>query len=207
MILSFQEQEKLLRKHKIKRPKTFFVSSLKELSENVKKVGFPLVLKISSRKHLHRTEVKGVFTNISSLKEAEETYRRLIKIKNIDGVLLQQQIDGYEFVIGLKEDEVFGKTIMFGSGGTMIEILKDVSFRLLPVDKKEIEKMIKEVKSSTLLGGFRKKEKIDLKEVINSISQVGQMSIAEDIKEADFNPVIINNQGVFFCDVKITKHD
>lgn len=203
MLLDFNSQEKLLKKYKLKTPPTLFVKKQSELVSFLKKTDYPVVLKIFSKKHLHRTEVGGVVNNIFNKKEAVNAFLKLSKIKDIDGVIVQKQIDGFEFVIGVKNDSVFGKTIMFGTGGTMIELFNDVTFRLLPISKKDTMEMLKEIKGSKLLDGFRGKEKIDKKNIIEALLGVNNLAINSDIKEADFNPVIINKKGSFFCDAKI----
>ncbi len=203
MLLDFSSQEKLLKKYKLKTPPTLLVKNQSELFSFIEKNNYPIVLKIFSTKHLHRTEVKGVIKNINTKKEALDAFLKLNKIKNIDGVIIQKQIDGFEFVIGIKNDTVFGKTIMFGTGGTMIELFNDVSFRLLPISKKDTNEMLDEVKGKKLLGGFRGKEKINKNIVIETLLNVNKFALHNDFKEVDFNPVIINSKGAFFCDAKI----
>ncbi len=203
MLLDFNSQEKILAKHKLKTPSTLLINKKSDLFSFIDKINYPVVLKIFSTKHLHRTEVDGVVKNIYNKKQAEEAFVRLTKIKNIDGVIVQKQIDGFEFVIGIKDDEVFGKTIMFGTGGTMIELFNDVSFRLLPISKKDGNEMIEEIKGSKLLSGFRGKDKIDKKIVIETLLNVSNFAVDNNFKEVDFNPVIINKKGCFFCDAKI----
>ncbi len=204
MLLDFSRQEKIFRDYSLKRPKTVLAKTFSEAKKAADKIKKPLVLKIYSQKHLHRTDVGGVVTGVESVQELKESYNRLMKIPAVQGVLIQEQIKGYEFVMGVKEDEVFGKFIMLGTGGVMVELFNDVSFKLLPFSKKDADEMLKEIKGSVLLKGFRGGEVIDEKILTDTLLNVGKMAVQEDIKDADFNPVIVNSRGAFFCDAKIS---
>lgn len=203
MILDFQKTEDILKEYGIKTPKTFFVSNKEELFLKAEELNFPLVLKISSKTVLHRKEVGGVFTNITKKEELEDSFNRLEKIKEKEGVLLQEQIKGVEFIVGAKEDSSFGTVVMLGTGGSMVEIFNDLSFRLAPVDKKEALEMIEEVKGKIMLEGFRGEEKLNKEDFADFLVKVSKLAFEKKVKELDFNPVIINKDGVFVCDVKI----
>ncbi len=203
MLLDFKSQEKLLAKYGLKTPLTLLAKKESEAVAFAEKIKYPAVMKVFSLKHLHRTEVKGVYTNILNKKDVKEAFAKLIKIKGVEGVIVQKQIDGFELVIGIKDDSVFGKTIMFGTGGTMVELFNDVTFRLLPISKKDGNEMIEEVKGRKLLDGFRGKDKIDKNIVIETLLNVSNFAVDNNFKEVDFNPVIVNKKGCFFCDAKI----
>ncbi len=203
MILNHKKREDLLSKYKLKRPKTFLV---REKSEAIKKaniIGFPVVAKISSDKHLHRTELDGVVIDIQTEKELEEAFERLSEIDDINGVIIQKQVEGVEFIVGAKKDDVFGSTIMLGTGGTMVELFEDVCFRIAPIKRREALEMIGEIKGRKLLNGFRGGPKIDKTELADILVKASKLAFEEDVKELDFNPVIGNEEGVYICDVKI----
>ena len=203
MILNHKKRENLLSKYNLKRPKTFLV---REKSEAIKKaniIGFPVVAKISSDTHLHRTELGGVVVNIENQQELEDAFQELSEIDDINGVIIQKQVGGVEFIVGSKRDQVFGSTIMLGTGGTMVELFEDVSFRVAPIQKEDAFEMIDEIKGKKLLDGFRGGPKIDKTELADILVKASQLAFEEDVQELDFNPVIGNEDGVYICDVKI----
>ncbi|MEA2092574.1 MAG: acetate--CoA ligase family protein [Patescibacteria group bacterium] len=203
MILGYQEQKEILTKYNLKTSDSFFIENKEQIYSAIEKIGFPLVMKISSRKHFHRTEVGGVFKNIKSRKEAEEVFNVLNKVSDIDGVVAEEQIDGAEFIVGVKNDPSFGKVIMLGSGGVMVEVFNDASFRVLPIKNEDALEMINEIKGRKFLEGFRGGEKIDKKIITDFLISVSSLAEEEKFDEVDFNPVIVNNKGAFICDVKI----
>ncbi len=203
MILGYQEQKEVLEKYNLETPDSFFIEKKEQLSLAIEKIGYPLVMKISSKKHLHRTEVGGVFKDIKSEKEAEEAFDSLSEISEIDGVVVEEQIKGVEFIVGVKDDPSFGKVLMLGSGGVMVEVFNDVSFRVLPIEKEDATEMINEIKGRKLLEGFRGNKAVDKKILNDFLISVSLLAEKEEFKEIDFNPVIVNNKGSFICDVKI----
>jgi acyl-CoA synthetase (NDP forming) len=203
MILGYREQKEVLEKYNLETPNSFFIEKKEQLSLAIEKIGYPLVMKISSKKHLHRTEVGGVFKDIKSKKEAEEAFDSLGEISEIDGVVIEEQIKGVEFIVGVKDDPSFGKVLMLGSGGVMVEVFNDVSFRVLPIEKEDATEMIDEIKGRKLLEGFRGNKAVDKKILNDFLISVSLLAEKENFKEIDFNPVIVNSKGSFICDVKI----
>jgi len=203
MILNHKKRENLLSKHNLKRPKTFLVKSKKEALKKADIIGFPVVAKISSKEHLHRTELGGVFVDINSKKRLEEVFDELSEIDGVEGVIIQKQIEGIEFIVGAKKDDVFGSTIMLGTGGTMVELFEDVSFRVAPIKKEDAFEMMDEIKGKKLLDGFRGGPEISKEELADLLVKASKLAFEEDIEELDFNPVIGNKDGLYICDVKI----
>jgi acyl-CoA synthetase (NDP forming) len=203
MILGYREQKEVLEKYNLETPNSFFIEKKEQLSLAIEKIGYPLVMKISSKKHLHRTEVGGVFKDIKSKKEAEEAFDSLGEISEIDGVVIEEQIKGVEFIVGVKDDPSFGKVLMLGSGGVMVEVFNDVSFRVLPIEREDATEMINEIKGRKLLEGFRGNKAVDKKILNDFLISVSLLAEKENFKEIDFNPVIVNSKGSFICDVKI----
>jgi acyl-CoA synthetase (NDP forming) len=203
MILGYREQKEVLEKYNLETPNSFFIEKKEQLSLAIEKIGYPLVMKISSKKHLHRTEVGGVFKDIKSKKDAEEAFDSLGEISEIDGVVIEEQIKGVEFIVGVKDDPSFGKVLMLGSGGVMVEVFNDVSFRVLPIEREDATEMINEIKGRKLLEGFRGNKAVDKKILNDFLISVSLLAEKENFKEIDFNPVIVNSKGSFICDVKI----
>lgn len=166
------------------------VKSEKDL-ENLE---FPYYIKISSGEH--KTEKKAVM----KCRNLEEAKKNLIFLKKNfkEDIVIQEAIDGVEMIIGLKEDRVFGRLILIGFGGTFVEVMKDVSFRALPVDKNEIEKMLSELK---FYGVLTKRKKYAVEEFINLVERTAKLNV----KEMDLNPVILNEKGAFIVDARINS--
>lgn len=140
-----------------------FATSKKEAGEIADRIGYPLVMKIMSDQIIHKSEAQGVVINVNTREEAEKTYielisrgKKIVTEEQIDGVFIAEQIEeGIEVILGIKRDPSFGPVVMFGLGGIFVEILKDVSFRVAPVNKEAALDMIKEIKASKMLQGAR----------------------------------------------------
>ncbi len=203
MILNYKKREELLKKYDLPRPPTKLVKNKREAISKANSMGYPVVAKISSDKHLHRTEMEGVIVGIKSDKELTEAFKRLIQVEDVEGVIIQKQINGVEFIVGAKNDPGFGPVVMFGTGGTLVELFKDVTFRVAPIDKKEAKKMIEEIKGKKLLEGFRSYEPMNKDELAEILAKTSRLAFEEKIEELDFNPVIANEKEILICDVKI----
>src|SRR3989338_11705053 len=120
---------------------------------------YPVVLKIISSKASHKTDIGGVKI-VNNKQELEKEFNLLIKLSkkkklHLEGILVQEYIKGREVIIGIKNDPSFGHAIMFGIGGIMVEILKDVTFRICPIEESDAESMIQELKTKKILYGIR----------------------------------------------------
>ncbi len=176
------------------------------------RIGFPVVMKISSPDILHKTDVGGVKLNINSAIAAEDAFteittniKRLMPDAFINGVIVSEMIKGgKEVILGATYDRTFGHMIMFGLGGIYVEVLKDVSFRIAPVSHSEAASMINEVKTSALLRGARGERPVDIEAIIEGILSVS--AIVTDfpmIRELDINPLMVMNRGAFAIDARI----
>jgi len=206
MILKFEEATKLLKKYKIPIIETRKIKKLEEVLNIGNKWGFPLVLKLDSKRILHKTDIGGVITNIQNKKELEEAWQKIKKAatKYKSDIIVQPYIKGKEVIIGAKRDPVFGGVVMFGLGGIFVELFKDVSFRIAPISKKEAKKMIGEIKGYQILKGYRGQKPVNidkLTEILVSISKLIQKE--KNIQEIDLNPVIVNQKKALVVDAKI----
>lgn len=198
MKLSWEKAKGLLIKYKIPVSKAYYINNENELRKLLKKVGFPCVLKIDSPKIIHRTEVGAVKINLYNLDEVKKAYNELKKFKA--KILIQEQVGGIEVIIGLKEDIVFGKVVLFGLGGVFVEALKDVSIRVCPITRKDALQMINEIKAHKIFEEFRG-IKIKKEVIINTLVKVSR--IKEKIKEMDINPFIVNNKTGKAVDIRV----
>ncbi len=184
-------------------PKQFFCKNEKQLEEALKKLKFPLVLKATGKEILHKSEIKGV-SIANSESEAKKEFKRLIKLKKCEKVLVQEFVKGIETILGIKYDETFGYVIAFGLGGVFVEVLKDFSMRICPISDQEAEEMLNEIKGKRVLEGFRG-IKIDRKKLLKVLVSMSKFAINYKIKEMDINPLICNEKGCYAVDVRIFK--
>ncbi len=203
MILSYQKQKEILLRYDIIEARSEIVLNKEDIESKTQEIGHPLVMKIASEKHLHRSEVGGVVLDVKNLDEAKKAFESLIKIEGVEGVIVQEKIDGAEFIVGGKIDKSFGPIVLLGSGGVMVEILDDVVFFAAPITREEGEKMIEKIKGKRLLEGFRGKEPFNKDYLVNLLLKTSKLIISKEVDEVEFNPVIINEKGAFVCDVKM----
>ncbi len=177
-----------------------------------RKIKENVVLKIVSPDILHKSDAHGVKLNLSSEKEVKNAFKQIIKsakVYNADadirGVLVAPMAPkGLEIIIGTKEDEQFGPVIMYGLGGIMVEIMKDVTFWVLPVSPTSCKKMISETNSSVLLDGVRGQKGYDKKTLRKLLSMCSELIESyPEIEEMDLNPVLLYAQGLDVVDARI----
>lgn len=193
-------------------PERGLARSPKEASAVAERIGFPVVMKISSPEVLHKTDIGGIKINISSDVAAEDAFieitsnvKRLMPDAFINGVMIYEMIKGgREVILGVTYDRTFGHMIMFGLGGIYVEVLKDVSFRVAPVSHAEAASMINEVKTSALLKGARGEKAYDIDSVIDGIVKLSSFVMDFPIvRELDINPLVVMSRGAFALDARI----
>jgi len=178
------------------------VKSEKELEKSVGKIKFPIVMKVSSEKIIHKADVSGVEIGIKNKEEMADAYKRLSKISK--KVILQEFIEGQKVIVGLKKDPVFEHVLVFGLGGIFVEVIKDVSFRVCPVSEEDCNEMIKEIKSYELLKGIRGGKEINFKKLVEAMMLVSKLSQKhKNINELDINPLIVNEKDAVIVDAMI----
>ncbi|MEA3453274.1 MAG: acetate--CoA ligase family protein [Patescibacteria group bacterium] len=200
MILSFDQSKKLLTKYKIPFVKGELVESKTAAFNFVKKYGYPVVLKIDLPNILHKTDIGGVILDINNKEKLILSWDKLSKLGK---VLIQKQIGGVGLIIGAKKDPIFGPIIMFGLGGIFAEALKDVSFRLAPINKKEAKEMISEIKGYKILKGYRGQEPVNLLKLEQILLLLSDLITKEKIQEIDLNPVMADSKKAIIVDAKI----
>lgn len=201
-LLDTFESLEFLKKFKLPTVKYGVAQNIDEAKKLALNIGFPIVLKIVSKEITHKTDVGGVKLNIKNMEELEESWNELIKIPKVEGILVEEQYTGFETIIGIKKDKIFGQVVMFGIGGIFVEILNDVSFRICPVEKEEAMKMIKEIKAYPLLSGFRGR-KFNLEFLSEIISKVSKIAVENNIKELDVNPFTLSENEGKIVDARI----
>ena len=158
---------------------------------------FPVVLKINSKQIFHKSEIKGVFTNIKSETEVKKSLKYLSKLGN--EILIEKMIQDQvvEMIIGIKVDDLFGPVIIIGSGGIYTELMNDSITLLLPLTKSTILKAINSLKISKLLKGYRGNSQADIEELVQTIMKLGTFAEknASRLIEMDINPLIVRTKG------------
>ena len=211
-VITEELSKSILKSYGVKVPPFALVTSAEEAAKQAKKIGFPLVMKVVSPQILHKTDVGGVKVGLDNINDVKKTFKdmygRLSKKKGVDvkGILLEKMVPkGVELIVGIQNDPQFGPVIMVGLGGIMTEIMKDVSFRMLPITTSDAKSMLNELKGSAVLKGFRGSEAIDLNMVSKMLVQIGKLGVdnADHINSIDFNPVIVYPKSHYVVDAKI----
>jgi acyl-CoA synthetase (NDP forming) len=208
------EALKLAKKYRIPLARTFLAKNEKQAVLFAKKLKYPVCLKVSSQDIVHKVDSGGVILDVKDETSLKEGFQQILKNsrkKNpkakIEGVLVQQFIpnNGTELIIGAKTDPQFGPVIMFGLGGIFVEVIKDVAFRLAPVDRKEVQQMISETKSCRILQGVRGHKPANMKAIEDLLLSVSKMMWLNQkrIKELDLNPVFADEKKCTAVDLRV----
>jgi len=211
-ILTEFESKKLLKQVGIPVVKTRLARTKKEAVLQSQRIGFPVVLKIVSPDVIHKSDSGGVKLSINNVTQVKKAYDEILKIVGrkypdaiIHGVSVQKMIrPGTEVIVGISQDPQFGPVIMFGLGGIFVEVLKDVSFRIVPVNQRDAQEMIKEIKGYPLLQGVRGKESSDIPALVEMILKISNfVEEYPQIKELELNPIFAYRDGAVAVDARI----
>jgi 4-hydroxybutyryl-CoA synthetase (ADP-forming) len=185
-------------------PKSVLCTTEQECINAARQIGYPLVMKIVSPDIIHKSDAGGVKVGIKTDEELKNSFRTItenaLKYKSdakIKGVLVQEMVkSAKETILGSSQDPTFGPIIMFGLGGIYVEVLKDVVFRVVPIDEQEAVNMVESIKTIKLLKGVRGEKSSDLKAIADSLQRLSQLVIDfPEIKEFDINPLLVLEEG------------
>ncbi len=210
-VLTVHESKKILKNEGFPVNPTGFGQNLDELLKEAKKICFPVAIKISSEDIVHKSDFGGVVTGIRSESELKEQYnhmREKINQKfpsaNIEGIIIEKMESGVELLIGSTLDPMFGPILAFGLGGIYVEVLKDVVFRLIPIEQEDATEMIAEIKAAKILDGIRGQPPVDKKALIDLLMKTSSfIARYPEIEELDLNPVFASEKGVSVVDARI----
>jgi len=195
-VLSEHESKEVLAYYQIPVSREIPVDNTEELIAAAQEIGYPLVLKGCSSEISHKTEKGLIYLDIRNENEARNAFDKITKdIGDLKGsVLVQEMIKGQrELVIGLTRDPQFGPCVMFGLGGIFTEILKDISFRLAPLEKRDALEMMQDIKAHKILDAVRGMEPADKEMLVDILINVGKIGLEnKEVKEIDINPVILS---------------
>jgi acetate---CoA ligase (ADP-forming) subunit beta len=206
------ESKQLLKEAGVPTTDTRLAKSRDEAIALAKEIGFPVVLKVVSPDIVHKSDIGGVKLGIGDGAAVGKAYDEIIgtvKSKRpgvkIDGASVQTMAKpGVEVIIGVSKDRQFGPVLMFGMGGILVELLKDVSFRIVPITRYDAHEMIKEMKSFPLLEGYRGSESASIEALEDMLLKVSELAAKiPEIKEMDLNPVFARRDDAIAVDARI----
>lgn len=206
------EARDLLSLYGVTLPPATLAKTPDEAADAAKAVGFPVALKIVSPEIIHKSDADGILLNLGDEQAVREGFAKVVanagrvsSPKKILGLLVAPMArKGQECIIGMIRNPQFGAVLMFGLGGIFVEVLKDVSFRVIPPTDLDLEEMIHEIKGYRLLSGIRGQKPKDtgiLKEVLQRVAQLA--ADHPEIREVDINPIIVHEQGATVVDARV----
>lgn len=216
--LDEESGKKLLAEYGISVPKTVVVADAEGAADGVKGLSFPLVVKVVSPDILHKSDAGGVAVGLDSAEAvaaaiAEMAEKPAIKKAKVEGYLIEEMAPaGQELVVGGVRDPQFGPLLMVGLGGIFVEVLADVAFRVCPVSRADAAEMLGELKGSALLDGARGQAPANRDAIIDVMLKMGGdggllTELADDIAEADINPLIVSETGAVAVDARFILAD
>lgn len=215
-MLSEAEGYQLLRDFGVPAPKFKIVKSAEEAAKAGAEIGYPVVMKIISPQIIHKSDAGGVIVGVTGKDAARDAYNKIVESAKaynpdarIEGIIVEEMANpGLELILGGKTDPAFGKVITFGMGGTLVELMKDVTLRILPVDEEDIRTMVTEINAYPLISGYRgmkPKDEETLVEIIKSVAKFFEEN--EKVKEFDINPLRLYEEGACAVDARIIIDD
>ncbi|MBS3793375.1 MAG: acetate--CoA ligase family protein [Candidatus Thorarchaeota archaeon] len=203
------EAKKIMQEYDIPIPEFGTAATAEEAVKESKKIGYPVVLKILSKDVLHKSDAGGVKVNLNSDDEVKEAFEEIMENAKAYGKEQGHEVDlsrgvfisdfaeeGTEVIVGVTEDPQFGHALMFGLGGIFVEVLRDVTFRLIPLREVDAREMVKEIKASKILEGVRGEPPRDVDVLVDIIMAVSKMVEENpEISELDCNPTFVYAEG------------
>jgi len=211
-VLAEVESKELLHKAGIPVVDTRLARTKREAVSISKQMGFPVVLKISSPDVIHKSDAGGVKLGLANATQVGKAYSEIVSsIKQaypeaeIHGLSVQRMAGpGVEVIIGMSKDPQFGPVLMFGLGGILVEVLKDVSFRIVPVSERDARDMIREIKGYPILEGYRGQKPVSIAALEKLIVRVSQFAENNPhIAELDLNPVFAYPDKAIAVDARV----
>lgn len=211
-ILTEVESKDILEEAGVPTARARLATTADEAVAAAKEVGFPVALKIVSPDITHKSDVGGVKLNLATPDEVKAAFNEIIAAAKksepkakIDGVSVQKMArPGIEVIMGMSQDAQFGPVLMFGLGGILVEVLKDVSFRLVPITPRDARQMIQEIKGRPLLEGYRGQEPADVEALEKLLLRLSDfIEKHPEIAELDLNPIFAYKDGAVAVDARI----
>ncbi len=207
------EARELCEAYGIPIPRDGVATSPEEAGRLAADIGLPVALKVVSQQILHKTEAGGVRVGLATVEDVEQAYAEIVASTGrhvpgavVHGVQVQQYVEGgLEVLVGSMVDPSFGRLVAFGLGGVLVEVLRDVTFRLAPLGEGEADAMLGDIAGAQLLDGFRGSERADRKALVSVLEAVSRLvTDLPEIDELDLNPVLARPDGAVALDVRVT---
>jgi acyl-CoA synthetase (NDP forming) len=211
-LLTEVESKEILEEAGIPTARARLAGNAKEAAKLAKELGFPVVLKIVSPDITHKSDVGGVRLDLKTQEEVSAAYEEIIAAAKkaqpkaqIEGVAVQKMArPGIEVIMGMSQDPQFGPVLMFGLGGILVEVLKDVSFRLVPLEPRDAKQMVREIKGYPLLEGYRGQEPADVEALEKLLLRLSEfVEKHPEVSELDLNPIFAYKDGALAVDARI----
>ena len=179
-------------------------------------MGYPVVLKIASPDIVHKSDVGGVRLHLQYGEEVRQAFRAMQQSvatqapgARVDGIIVQPMATpGVEVIIGMSKDATFGPVLMFGLGGLLVEVLKDVTFRIVPLQKRDAAEMIRDIKGFPLLDGYRGTPPADLEALQDILLRLSAFVVdTPEVQEIDLNPIYAYAQGALAVDARVVLEE
>jgi len=212
-LLTEVEAKQLLGEAGIPVTETVLAKTKQEAVETAGRMGYPVALKIVSPQITHKSDAGGVKLGLASADEVAAAFDAIVAAvkraepsATIDGVSVQRMADaGIEVIAGMTTDAQFGPVLMFGLGGVLVEVLKDVAFRVVPITQRDARQMMREIQGFPLLQGYRGQEPADIEALEALLLQLSSFIEAHpDLEEIDLNPVFAYPKGAVAVDARMT---
>jgi succinyl-CoA synthetase beta subunit len=190
-------------------PRFFCTKKIDEALRFAEEIGYPVAGKVVSPMVIHKSEKNGVELGIDSERKLRETFHRFNKIEGFTGMLVEEMVSGLELIVGAKNDYQFGPVILFGMGGVLVEIYRDIVLRMAPLSQGDIDSMMRCLKARRLLEGYRGSNPInfkELKELLVNFSNL-VMDLENFFESIDLNPVICSIDRCVVADARILLKD
>lgn len=212
-ILYEHEAKTIVMEYGVDTPRFQLADSRGKAVEAADSLGYPVVLKVVSPQVTHKSDVGGVLVNLKDPDEVETGFeviaanlKRYAPKAEFTGVLVQKMAPpGFELIIGANVDPQFGPTVMLGMGGLYVELYRDVSFRIAPINEEDAEEMIEELKASKILKGYRRQPRLDIGAIVDALVKVSNLTARYEgvIEQLDLNPVLVYEKGLQAVDARI----
>ncbi len=186
-------------------PQFIWARNPMEATEFANKIGYPVVIKVVSHSILHKSDVDGVIVGVKNDEEVRKAFERLSTYQDFEGILVEEMVSGSELIIGAKVDYQFGPVILLGMGGTEVEIYKDTTLRMAPLDEHDAISMLKGLKAHSLLEGYRGAESVDLQQLSHVLVNFSRlvMKLEKYIESIDLNPLMCSSKRCVVADARI----
>jgi acetyltransferase len=209
-----EQWEKLVEAYGIKLPEQRISKRLDSAIEASNQIGYPVVMKLIAKNHSHKSDIGGVQINLRDDEEVKNAWRKINESAEkanakMDGVVIQKMLNnGQEVIIGIKQDEQFGPLVLFGTGGTDVELYKDVQTAIAPLSDSEATQLINSTIAGKKLKGWRNLPPADIQEVKKVLISMSRLAVNHpEIKEMEMNPLFVleEGKGAFAVDIRGSK--